>query len=284
MHARLLTEADLPRLESFLKEHTDRSLFLLNNLSRSGLVAGDEPYHGQYWGAFEGDALVGAAALYWNGMIIPSAPEGLEALADVIEREADRPVAGFIGDQVQVDWLADWFGCREFRVDSPERLYALELADLEEPAVLQNPEIECRRATPEDLEQLVQWRLDYDVELMGAEYSESAREQAYATIRKDIQSGVSFVLTRSGVPVSMSCFNAALDTVVQIGGVFTPPAERGKGYGRAVVAGSLLQARARGVERSILFTGFSNEPAQRAYQALGYRPIGAFSLKVVKVE
>ncbi|GGX58222.1 GNAT family N-acetyltransferase [Saccharospirillum salsuginis] len=284
MHARLLTEADQPRLESFLKQHTDRSLFLLNNLSRSGLVAGDEPYHGQYWGAFEGDELVGAAALYWNGMIIPSAPEGLEALAEVIQREADRPIAGFVGDQSQVDWLAEWFGCRVFRVNSPERLFALELTHLEEPEMLKDPDIECRLATPEDQDQLVQWRLDYDVELMGADYSEQARERAEANISKDIQSGVSYVLARSGVPVAMSCFNAALDTVVQIGGVFTPPSERGKGYGRAVVAGSLLQARERGVGRSILFTGFSNEPAQRAYQALGYRPIGAFCLKVLKVD
>ena len=284
MHARQLTEADQLQLETFLKEHSDRSLFLLNNLSRSGLFPGDEPYFGQYWGAFEGDEIVGAAALYWNGMIIPSAPEGLEALAELIEQEANRPIAGFVGDQNQVDWLAERFGCRDFRVNSPERLFALELAQLVEPDVLRNPDIECRQATLEDLDQLVQWRLDYDVELMGAEYSDQARERAETHIQKDIEGGVSYVLVRSGVRVAMSCFNAAVDNVVQIGGVFTPPAERGKGYARAVVAGSLCQAGEEGVTRSILFTGFDNEPAQRAYQALGYQAIGAFGLKVVKVE
>lgn len=282
MNARQLTDADQPRLETFLKEHTDRSLFLLNNLARSGLVSGDEPYRGQYWGAFEGDALVGAVALYWNGMIIPSAPAGLAELADVIEQEANRSIAGFVGDRAQVDWLAERFGCRAFRMDSPERLYALSLTELIEPGLLGDSAIECRPATMADRDQLVAWRVDYDVELMGTERSDQARQKAETHVGKDIQNGVCFVLTRSGTPVAMSCFNAALDSVVQIGGVFTPEAERGKGYARAVVAGSLLRARDRGVGRSILFTGFDNRAAQRAYEALGYRPVGEFALKVLK--
>ena len=78
----------------------------------------------------------------------------------------------------------------------------------------------------------------------------------------------------------MSAFNAALPDMVQIGGVYTPPALRGHGYGRAVVAGSLLEARADGVERSILFTAAGNAPAQRAYRALGYRVVGRYGVVV----
>jgi predicted GNAT family acetyltransferase len=65
---------------------------------------------------------------------------------------------------------------------------------------------------------------------------------------------------------------------VQIGGVWTPPAWRGRGYAKAVVAGALLAARERGVARSVLFTGPDNHPAQAAYRALGYGRVGDYAL------
>jgi uncharacterized protein len=61
---------------------------------------------------------------------------------------------------------------------------------------------------------------------------------------------------------------------VQIGGVWTPPALRGKGYGKSVVAGSLLAARSQGVKRAILFTGDNNQAAQAVYRGIGFLPTG----------
>src|SRR5690606_11892125 len=87
-----------------------------------------------------------------------------------------------------------------------------------------------------------------------------------------------FLLERDGDPVAFSAFNARLPDCVQIGGVFTPPALRGRGYARAVVAGSLLHARAAGATRSVLFTGKENAAARRAYHALGYRVVGEYGL------
>lgn len=82
-------------------------------------------------------------------------------------------------------------------------------------------------------------------------------------------------------PVAYQQFNAALPDVVQVGGVWTPPPWRRRGYARAVVAGSLLAARAEGVPRSVLFTGEENIPAQRAYAAIGYRRVGDWGLLVL---
>ena len=62
----------------------------------------------------------------------------------------------------------------------------------------------------------------------------------------------------------------------------TPPELRRRGYARAVVAASLLDARAEGAERSILFTPVENIPAQRAYEALGYRHIGDYRLFLLR--
>ena len=56
----------------------------------------------------------------------------------------------------------------------------------------------------------------------------------------------------------------------------------GRGYGRAVVAASLLDARAQGVGKAVLFTGLENLPARRAYAALGFQPLADYRLVLLR--
>jgi predicted GNAT family acetyltransferase len=70
--------------------------------------------------------------------------------------------------------------------------------------------------------------------------------------------------------------------MVQIGGVFTPHALRGKGYARACVAGSLLAARTGGVRRAVLFTPKTNNSAQAAYRAIGFQVVGEYGLTIFR--
>jgi predicted GNAT family acetyltransferase len=53
-------------------------------------------------------------------------------------------------------------------------------------------------------------------------------------------------------------------------------------YGRAAVAASLLDARAPGATKAILFTGEDNIAAQKAYVALGFRQVGSYRLLLLK--
>ena len=76
--------------------------------------------------------------------------------------------------------------------------------------------------------------------------------------------------------------SATIREAVQVGAVWTPPELRSRGYGRAVVAASLLIARSEGVETAILFTGEDNVPAQRAYEGLGFRHIGDYRLVLLR--
>jgi predicted GNAT family acetyltransferase len=59
--------------------------------------------------------------------------------------------------------------------------------------------------------------------------------------------------------------------------VWTPPALRGRGYGRAVVAGALAIARHGGVTGAILATGRHNSAAQAAYRAIGFERVGDYA-------
>ena len=87
-----------------------------------------------------------------------------------------------------------------------------------------------------------------------------------------------WVLEEAGCLVSMTGFNATLPDVVRVAGVFTPAELRGRSHGRAVVPGSLLDARADGVVEAILFTEAENHPAQRAYESHGFERIGDYEM------
>ncbi|MBN1314422.1 MAG: GNAT family N-acetyltransferase, partial [Anaerolineales bacterium] len=87
-----------------------------------------------------------------------------------------------------------------------------------------------------------------------------------------------WVLERDGELVACSSFNTAIREAVQVGGVWTPPELRCRGYARAVVASSLLDAAREGASKAILFTGPDNIGAQRAYLACGFRQIGYYRL------
>jgi len=96
--------------------------------------------------------------------------------------------------------------------------------------------------------------------------------------RTRLQSGyfAGEVVLAEGRLVSLSAFNASLPDVVQLGGIFTPPDARSRGFGRAGVAGSLLAARERGVSRAVLFT--ENPAAIRCYESVGFRRVGDYGL------
>ncbi|MBU7585136.1 MAG: GNAT family N-acetyltransferase [Nostoc sp. TH1S01] len=83
-----------------------------------------------------------------------------------------------------------------------------------------------------------------------------------------------WILVAEDTPIAYTTFNAWLPDIVQIGGVWTPPALRSRGYAKCVVAGSLLEARSHGVERAILFTNRENHAAQAAYRGIGFRTTG----------
>jgi len=130
-------------------------------------------------------------------------------------------------------------------------------------------EWECRRVTPEDVEVAAQHRSAFIVEALGGRPTDS---------REAVAAGNYFVLRIEGRIVGCGCFNAQLPDCVQLGGIYTPPAERSRGHARRLVAGMLREARGKGVTRAVLFTNHDNVSAQRAYEAIGFKRVGDYGL------
>ena len=65
---------------------------------------------------------------------------------------------------------------------------------------------------------------------------------------------------------------------IWIGPVYTPPAERNKGYATSLVARMSQQALDGGRKFCALFTDLSNPTSNAIYQRIGYRPICRYAL------
>ncbi len=108
---------------------------------------------------------------------------------------------------------------------------------------------------------------DFTEEILAIE---EERRTSRDTAVKMLRRGLVFLWERGGAPVSMLCFRYVTDDGVRIAPVFTPPAERGKGYASASVGHLTRQLLQGGVAWCSLFADMANLMANRLYRRLGY--------------
>ena len=260
-------------------------MFLLSNLAASGIVDGDQPFHGSYVGEFDDAQIVGVAAHYWNGNLMPQSDANAAALASAALAVSGRPLKGIVGPQAQSDAICAAFDLDEskFQLLERERLYRVTRETLVAPAA-----VACvRRAEASDLNALIDFYRDYNVEALHNE-PVAARAAANRDVDRRLAAGTQWVLEQcrsdgqDNALVSACFFNASVPPAVQIGGVYTPVNLRGHGFARACVAGALSTAFNEGYEEAILFTGEKNVAAWTAYEAIGFRTIGDYCMALLR--
>lgn len=285
---RLLEPGDEALAERFLRTRPETTMILRSNLARAGLVDDGRMYQGTYAGAFEdavegdeaaNDALVGLAALYWNDSLVLAGGAHVAALTDALSARAERGIRAILGTAREVEVACPRVEARfgaPIRKHNREILFTLSLADLTVPAALAR--LVARTPRPEEMALVLDWRMRYSAELSNVPDTPAERLRQRDLLDAFHADGHDVLLFDGATPVAYSAFNATLPDMVQVGGVFTPPSLRGRGYARCAVAAALVAARARGVARAILFTGEDNRAAQQAYRALGFRPIGDYAI------
>ncbi|MBN1658217.1 MAG: GNAT family N-acetyltransferase [Anaerolineae bacterium] len=279
----IMGPGDWGALEAFLLPRIESSMFLIGNMRSAGLEDRGERFQGTYAAAYEAGQVMGVAAHYWNGMLVLQAPAHLPAVCRAAIEGSGRRLGGLIGpdDQVLAAREALGVGDEPFQMDEAEHLYRLDLAGLLLPAALAERRVEARRIEPRDIDLVTRWRVDFSVESLGDQESPRLWEACRANVERSMADGRIWVLEVDGTPVATSAFNSATREAVQVGGVWTPPELRARGYARAVVAASLRDARQEGVRLGVLFTGEENLPAQRAYEALGFQRTGRYRLTML---
>mgnify|MGYP000977021387 CR=1 FL=1 len=281
---RQLVPGDEDTLEDFLLPRLETSMFLISNMRESGLEYTGERYTGDYVAAFEGDEIVAVMAHFWNGIVITQAPVHLDVLWRETLRVSERPLKGIIGPYEQVHALKRTLPLEPvaLQLDRREILYSLALDDLVVPEALQTGQVTGRPAELRDVDILTRWRVGYEIEALGEEETEALWANERAMAERAVEEGNTWILEADGQPVATSAFNSRIWEAVQIGGVWTPPELRRRGYARCVVAQSLLDARAEGAQMAILFTDEDNVAAQKAYTSLGFRHVGDYYLFMLR--
>lgn len=260
---------DLDRVGAMMGQAPHLAMFPLSNLARHGLE-GEHDRAPFMW--VEGD---GVLTITREGMVMPFFPDGEIGAAPRVM--AGRKVIGVIGEAVAARCLMASCGLegRPALLDRDEPQFLLDLDQMVMPAGDGTliPLQDAPRSLMED------WRVAYDVEALGSS-PDAARARIGAVVEGYIAADSHRVLMVDGEPVCTTGFNAALPEIVQIGGVYTPPELRGRGYARLAVALHLAQAQAEGVGQGTLFA--SGAAAVRAYEAIGFKHVGAWTLALFK--
>lgn len=271
----MITEAgpdDRAAVEALLTARLDQAMFPLTNLRTHGLSYGEFPSPHDHalrlWRSE--DSLI---ALTRAGMILPLLA-GNPDLAELPAALKGLTVTGAVGPAASVRPVLKALRLERFPTftDRDEPGFALDLASLTVPDVLGTS---LRPITPADLPLVTGWRQSYIAEALGSTGPE-ARAKAEADLDSYLARDSHRLLIHDGEPVAMTGFNAILPEIVQIGGVYTPPQLRGRGYARRAVALHLAEARAKGTRRAVLFA--ANAAAAKAYRAIGFQPSHPFTL------
>jgi predicted GNAT family acetyltransferase len=129
----------------------------------------------------------------------------------------------------------------------------------------------ARPATEADVPLLAGWRREFEIEAFGREREPGKGE---ATVRRSFALGaIPMLWERDGRPVSHAMAGRPFHGMSRVGPVYTPPEERGHGYGTAVTAAVTQAAIDAGAEQLVLFTDLANPVSNAIYQRIGYRPV-----------
>jgi len=279
----ILAPSHAGMLDRFLLRHAGSSLILLSNSRTAGLDDQGKIFQGTYAAVLDGGEIAGVAAHFWNGMVFLQAPVNAPGLVRAAVAASGRECTGIAGpyDQVQQALpVVLKHGCAP-AMNSRDTLFSLDLNELVVPGLLVRSDIACRHPADTEIPGLIDLRIAYMKELTGTDLRLSVGAEARDLVQSQQEAGNLWVLVRDQTIVATTAIGAESAGMVQVGGVYTHPDCRNRGYGRAVVAGSLLEARDRGARTAILFTGTDMPAARAAYRALGFLPIGEYGLVMI---
>jgi predicted GNAT family acetyltransferase len=233
-----------------------------------GVLAGrDKTSTDDAWIIFEDAGTVAGAAM-WTPPHVPFLPRLPTGAARQLGAELGKRapgLAGVNGVKEAAFEFAAGFGevtGRASRVLRTNCLYVL--GELHSPTGVEGV---ARTAGRDDLEIVASWWEAFEKEALGR----SARDDTSAARR--VAAGDIVLWLVEGEPVSLAGYSAPACGVSRIGPVYTPEANRGRGYGSAVTATASVLARSgRGAEHVVLYADLANPTSNHVYNELGYRP------------
>ena len=251
------------RAFDFLARDPVRNTVILSNVAArlSGIVVDAGP---SYFLSVHSDGdVVGAAMQTWGrGAVVMSVNDEhvVPVAASLAKLTGDVPFVD--GTRSGALTFARYWGTA-FEQTHASRLYELgELVPASAPGF-------ARLARPEDADRCAEW-----AQATLREIGDPVPDDLQVLRR--IADGKIWLWEAEERPVSLAGISVPAGGVVRIGPVYTPPAERGRGYGSALtsaVSGAIFE---QGL-RACLFTDIANRTTNKIYAAIGYRPVADFA-------
>lgn len=128
-----------------------------------------------------------------------------------------------------------------------------------------------RIADERDRELLRSWTHAFLLEALGRPDPHEARDVVDGALRTGTRTF--YLWEHDGRPVSMAGVTGPTPHGIRVGPVYTPPADRGYGFGSAVTAAASQAQLDQGRRFVFLFTDLENPTSNKIYQAIGYEPV-----------
>ena len=217
----------------------------------------------------EKDQVLAAAIMTAGARLVLAVTESRAALAGLAEHVAGvaRTTPGVHGQTPVSRWFADeWQRLTgdQVRPLMSQRIYRADR--ITPPSGV--PGV-GRRASASDRDLLIEWFTAFDLESFGTMSADTpARVDSYF----EMSTRGAYLWENAG-PVSLAAYSGHTLHGARVGPVYTPPAQRGRGFGSAVTA--VLSQHLLDSDRQFccLFANLANPTPNHIYQTIGYTPV-----------
>jgi uncharacterized protein len=133
----------------------------------------------------------------------------------------------------------------------------------------------ARLATEADLKVLTDWRMAFTAEAVPHEATSRDEVESYTRQRfaAPTERVGTFLWEVDGQAVSMASYGGPTPNGLRIGGVYTPPEFRRRGYAGACTAATCEFILRSGRSFATLYTDLANSTSNHIYQAIGFEPV-----------
>jgi hypothetical protein len=261
-----------------LSAFEDRALsFLLARESEHNLFLGichgirTGRYADFYLATAEREAKIVAAAFrtppFNLGLSHVDDPDAIASIADDVRTVYDA-LPGVLAARADAHAFAKLWD-RRYEVAVEQRIY--ETSHVVPPQVVHG---EMRNATMDDLDLVTDWFRHFNDDTLSPALTARLGDPAVLAEWRLSGAGGPLVLwCVDGDPVSMAGAGGPTPNGIRVNAVYTPPAQRRKGYASACVAALTRRLLNEGRRYCFLYTDLSNPTSNAIYQKIGYRPV-----------
>ncbi len=133
------------------------------------------------------------------------------------------------------------------------------------------------RCSPDMIDLLLPLQIAYEKEEVLWQNEPLDEHVTRLSFHRALRTQQVFALSKNGRFIAKGGTNAQGKKYVQLGGMYTLPSERGKGYGSEVLRHISAEMKAQG-KKMVLFAKVENAPALHLYKKCGFAKIGRFEI------